>query len=145
MFAFIFQITIYARTNEHSENGCYCITLGEDVQIRVAWEEQKEVVVTQIGLLLRRSPGCHLACWLTDVLKNNFPSTLPPFFYLAKLVSKIASEHKPNKWLVLGSVWFIFDSSDVSMEVKGLLVCSCGWRGPGSKQALCGAGVFPSG
>lgn len=62
MFAFIFQITIYACTNEHSENGWYCIILGEDVQIRVARKEQKEDGVRQIGLLLRRSPECHLAC-----------------------------------------------------------------------------------
>lgn len=62
MFAFIFQITIYACTNEHSENGWYCIILGEDVQIRVARKEQKEDGVRQIGLLLRLSPECHLAC-----------------------------------------------------------------------------------
>lgn len=30
MFAFIFQITIYAGTNEHSESGSHCIRVGED-------------------------------------------------------------------------------------------------------------------
>lgn len=136
MFAFIFQITIYACTNEHSENGWYCIILGKDVQIRVARKEQKEDGVRQIGLFLRRSPECQLACWFrsTDVLKNNFPFPflfIYLFFDSVKLVSKIAREHKLNKWLVPGSVWFIFDGSDVSMEVKGLLVYSCGWRGQG--------------
>lgn len=33
MFAFIFQITIYASTNEHSERGPYCIVMSEDVKI----------------------------------------------------------------------------------------------------------------
>lgn len=31
MFAFIFQITIYAGTNEHSERGSYCIMVGKDL------------------------------------------------------------------------------------------------------------------
>lgn len=33
MFALIFQITIYASTNEHSERGPYCMIVGEDVKI----------------------------------------------------------------------------------------------------------------
>lgn len=48
MFALIFQITIYARTNEHSERAPYCAIVGEDVKIyaertnkRATWDGWK--------------------------------------------------------------------------------------------------------
>lgn len=59
MFAFIFQITIYARTNEHSERGSYGIIVGEDVKIHADWKEQKEDSVQQIELFQWHLPECH--------------------------------------------------------------------------------------
>ena len=47
-------------------------------------------------------------------------------FLIHQVVSKSASEHEINKWLAPVCFWFIFDGSDVSMEVKGLVVYSSG-------------------
>lgn len=62
MFAFIFQITIYAGTNEHSERGSYCIIVGEDVKLHAEWKEQKGDSVQQSKLFLWRLPERH-HCW----------------------------------------------------------------------------------
>lgn len=125
MFAFIFQITIYAGTNEHSERGSYCIIVAEDVKIHADWKEQKEDGMHQSKLFRWRLPECHQRCEIEVGCQS-----VKWRFLIHQVVSESASEHEINKWLVPVCFWFIFDGSDVSMEVKGPVVYSSRPRGP---------------
>lgn len=99
MFAFIFQITIYASTNEHSERGSYGFTVRERCKdSRWLKKNRRETVHIRVDCLGDARQNVIISGRFKRAanLEND---TFFFFFLIQQVVSKSASEHEINKWL----------------------------------------------
>ena len=108
MFAFIFQITIYARTNEHSERGSYGSTVRERCKdSRWLKKNKRETAHSGVDCLGDGRQNVIISGrfkWAANLENDTFGF----FFLIQQVVSKSASEHEINKWLAPACFFDLF-------------------------------------